>query len=400
MQTLNLMKRLKEKKHYVRFLGSCPTLLEKTKEIDVPSTKFYISDPPVTKFGAVSFLWKKGEMKKKLISKIESTPPVSWAEYSAPQGIKTTHEFDLDSGILTTDSVVKLGITVFMLSLTEKLLLTEWCVKEGIDVVWIEHDRVGRWLTKNPWLPKLRKLSRLVKTVVVSELSREIYVKLGWRPEDVVAIPNGIDMELFSAHGKVDRNPESGIRNSELSAIPRPGFRVPNSGFRIGCLSRLTYDKGVDLLIEAVNSTPNVLLTIVGTGKEEKNLKELARSSENRIKFTDHVDDLNDFYSSIDALILPSREHDPFGICVAEAMAAGVPTIITDVCGIASHLEGSESIIVKAGSADELRGAIEKIQRPEIWKRLAEVGPMVVKERFSVERMVEKYEEVIGGMGK
>lgn len=373
MQTLSLMRGLKEKGHNVRFLGSCPTLLERTKEIDVPSEKLEIGDPPVTKFGVVSFLCRQFGIKKKLIKIVEGV--------LCP--VRALHAMPLRGTLVHHD------ITILMLSITEKLLLTDWCVKNGINAIWIEHDRVGRWLTKNPWLPKLRKLSRCVKTVVVSNLSREIYIKLGWRPEDVVAIPNGIEFRARkNARGAGLVYPEP------VEGVTRATGTKPN--LHIGCISRLTHDKGVDLLVKTVNSIPDVTLTIVGSGKEEEKLKALAQPSGDRIKFVEHVDDLNDFYSSIDALVLPSREHDPFGICIAEAMASGIPTIITDACGIASHLEGSESIIVKAGDVKALRDAIVEIQKPEIWNKLSEVGPEIVKKRFSAGKMVERYEELIG----
>src|SRR3989338_4926158 len=81
-----------------------------------------------------------------------------------------------------------------MLSLTEKILLTPWALQQGIKVYWVEHDRIGHWLTWNPWLPILCKLSKNVTTFVVSEFSRKLYLNLGWPPEKTVAIPNGVNL--------------------------------------------------------------------------------------------------------------------------------------------------------------------------------------------------------------
>ncbi|NOS66974.1 MAG: glycosyltransferase family 4 protein, partial [Candidatus Peribacteraceae bacterium] len=218
VQTLSLMKGLNERGHAVAFLGSCPVLLEETAKLHLPHAKLKIGPPPVTKWGAMNFFWRKHKMQQRL--------------EAALSGFS-----DLDA--------------IFMLSMSEKLLLTEAAVAKGIKVFWIEHDRVGRWLTKNPWLPRLRELSNTVTTICVSELSRKIYLDLGWKPEKVIAIPNGIDLKRFSS-------PPS-PRTAERGA----------GGVRLGCVARLSPGKGVDVLIQAVSGLPEVDLTIIGKGPDE-----------------------------------------------------------------------------------------------------------------------------------
>ena len=343
VQTLSLMKGLIEKGHDVSFLGSCPTLLEQVRSEKMKSEKLLIGKPPVTKWNAVSFLWRKKKMQYQLIKAMEK------------QG-------EIDA--------------IFMLSLTEKLLLTQWCADHGIKVIWVEHDRVGRWLTKNPWLPQLRELSVLATTVVVSSLSISLYRSIGWRGK-IVAIPNGIDLAKF------DSSPISG----------------PSSPLRIGCIVRLTHDKGVDVLIHAVKDLPNIHLTIIGTGREESAVQSLLKKNlqATSYKLQATHENIADFYRSIDVLVLPSREHDPFGLVVAEAMASGVPTICTDACGIASYLNSAESIIVSAGNVKKLRDAILQIQQHDQWTHLSSLGPIVAKNRFSLSAMVERYDALLCG---
>ena len=271
---------------------------------------------------------------------------------------------------------------IFMLSLSEKLLLTEWAVTQGIKVFWIEHDRVGRWLTANPWLPKLRNLSGLVTTVVVSDLSRDLYLGLGWDPKKTIAIPNGIDTARFA------RRP---------SPSPNP------SPFRIGCIARLTYDKGIDLLIKAIKDFPNVTLTIVGQGKEEEKIQKLIGQvneqtskpeNQKRITILSSIDPVK-FYQEIDCLVLPSRSHDPFGLVIAEAMAAGVPAIVTDACGIARYLQKEEAIIVAAGSVETLRDAFREVQKKDRFEILARNGPQIAAAKFSLLRMLDSYSALL-----
>lgn len=356
VQTLSLMRGLRARGHDVTFLGSCRVLLGKLQELGMKNYELRIGDPPVTKWGAVSFWWRQNAMRKKIIKSLRPPHPAL-----SPMGE---------------------GNVICMLSLTEKLLLTDWAVARGIRVFWIEHDRVGRWLRWNPWLWRLRRLSRLATTVVVSDLSKRIYVELGWDPERIVVIPNGIDVERF---------------------CPRDGSTTltMTRGLHIGTVARLSHEKGVDLLIEAVKDLPNVHLTIVGAGRDDGHIRHMidrinagTEEPKNHITLLPSVPDVAAFYRSLDLFVLPSRDHDPCPLAPIEAMACGVPVILTDACGTAGYLEhGNDALIIPANSRGALRAAILRLQsNVGLCHRLAARGPRVVAERFSMERMVGQYE--------
>jgi len=60
-----------------------------------------------------------------------------------------------------------------------------------------------------------------------------------------------------------------------------------------------------------------------------------------------------------DVLVLPSL-HDGFGLVVAEAMASGVPVIVTDQCGSAEWVDASVGWVVAAGSTEALANALRE----------------------------------------
>jgi glycosyltransferase involved in cell wall biosynthesis len=152
----------------------------------------------------------------------------------------------------------------------------------------------------------------------------------------------------------------------------------------------------VDVLIEAVKNLPDVSLTIVGTGHEERSLH-LATCNFPHISITSHIDDLASFYRSLDAFVLPSREHDPFGLVAGEAMMLGIPVIVTDACGIAGYLtNGCDAVITPCGSVEALRTAILDMKKaPEKCARMSTIGKRTAEEKFSMENMVKKYEEML-----
>jgi glycosyltransferase involved in cell wall biosynthesis len=355
-QTLSLMSGLMKHGHEVSFLGSCPTLLKEVPHLTSHVSRLDIGKPPVTKWGAMSFLWRQFWMKKKLISQISNL-------ISQQQSKSTNNEQ---------------RTTIMMLSLSEKLLLTKWAHDQNIKVIWIEHDTVGRWLTMNPWRHRLKRLHKLCTTITVSELSREIYIRLGWKPDNIIAIPNGIDIEKYHPIAEQRKEP-----------------KFPT--IRIGCIARLTKDKGVHILIEAMKGISDASLIILGNGPEERSLKRLTK----KLHLTKVVDcvyevkSISSFYADIDLLVLPSIQNDPFGLVVAEAMASGIPTICTEACGIARHVSDEETMIVPAGDATSLRKGIELMQSSLRWVHYAKRGRIAASSEFSVLKMISRYEQMM-----
>lgn len=343
IQTLSLMEGLIERGHAVTFAGSCPVLLAECAKRGISTTDVQIGPPPVTMWGAVSFLWRKKKMQKKL------------------KEMLTAHSSQFTA--------------IVMLSLSEKLLLTDIAVAQGIKTLWVEHDRVGRWLAGNPWLPKLLKQSSYATTVTVSELSRQIYLKLGWNARKTIAIPNGIDANRFT------------------DIHPKPSV----NGLHLGCIARLSPEKGVDILIEAMAAAPkDVTLEIVGDGPEKRSLEIMVRKLRlnDRITFMPYEPNVAKVYERIDALVLPSRDNDPFGLVAAEAMLCGLPVIVTDACGIADYLEdGKDALVAKAASPASLTEAIKKLVTHS--SQLTAHSRAAALEKFSMKTMVEKYENVL-----
>lgn len=108
-------------------------------------------------------------------------------------------------------------------------------------------------------------------------------------------------------------------------------------------VSRLDYGyKKVDLAIKAFNKL-DYPLVIVGTGREEKKLKEMAAEN---IKFAGRVDEskLIKYYKGAKALIMPQEED--FGIVAVEAQSFGVPVIAYKKGGAADTVIDKETGIL------------------------------------------------------
>src|SRR5262245_38565989 len=116
-------------------------------------------------------------------------------------------------------------------------------------------------------------------------------------------------------------------------------------------------------LLEGKGGAP--WLVLVGDGAEAGALRELASQRALRqVVFagTREPKDLPAIYAAADLFVLPSR-HEPWGVVVNEAMAAGLPVVLSDRVGAAEDLlvDGSNGRLVPAGDAARLVAAIGEI---------------------------------------
>ncbi|CAN5355255.1 hypothetical protein BH10PAT1_BH10PAT1_5040 [soil metagenome] len=153
-------------------------------------------------------------------------------------------------------------------------------------------------------------------------------------------------------------------------------------------VSRLVKYKKVDLAIEAFNEL-NLPLVIVGTGREEKKLKNLANKN---VIFLGNIDDgkLSDVYKNAKALIFPQDED--FGIVAVEAQSFGVPVIAYKKGGaIDTVIQNKTGIFFDEQNTTSLIKAIRKFEKTKFNKKT------IVKnaKRFSKERFEREFLQVV-----
>ncbi|MDI7775501.1 glycosyltransferase [Asticcacaulis sp. EMRT-3] len=118
----------------------------------------------------------------------------------------------------------------------------------------------------------------------------------------------------------------------------RPVKPAPQGTVVLGTLGRLHVNKGIDIMIRALASLRarglDVRLRIGGDGPLKDEMVALVRllGLEHRVDFDGWVSRAADYLHALDLFVLPSRV-EPFGLVVAESMAAGVPIVATDIDG-------------------------------------------------------------------
>ncbi len=125
-------------------------------------------------------------------------------------------------------------------------------------------------------------------------------------------------------------------------------------------VGRFTPYKRFDLIVDAFNELP-YKLKIIGSGKQEKELKARAK---NNIEFLGHVSEkeLKETYSNAKALIFPQIED--FGITPLESMASGRPVIAYKAGGALETVKNNETgLFFNHQDIPTLKAAIEKFEK-------------------------------------
>ncbi len=145
--------------------------------------------------------------------------------------------------------------------------------------------------------------------------------------------------------------------------IAMPPAMPPEDKGYVLFVGRLEAYKGVATLIAAMRKHPKTMLRIVGEGPENTRLVALARGMKNVI-FEGFLqgEALWKEYAGARALVVPSLWYEPFGLVTLEAMARGVPVIVSDRGGLPEIVEdGVSGLVFRAGDAKGLAHAIGQL---------------------------------------
>lgn len=147
-------------------------------------------------------------------------------------------------------------------------------------------------------------------------------------------------------------------------AIRVPRKIVPSIGSRIGFVGRLSEEKAVNTLLDAMvrvhKSVPEADLTIVGTGPLEDRLKTycLKNGLESCVKFTGYKANSFEELKEMDVFVLPSRT-EGCPIVILEAMAMGLPVVATNVGGNPELVSNNETgFLVPFNDRDKMAQSI------------------------------------------
>lgn len=159
----------------------------------------------------------------------------------------------------------------------------------------------------------------------------------------------------------------------------------------IGTMGRFVEKKGFEIFLQGIKALKEqqvpVRAILGGDGPLKQNLQQMAEDFgiADLVSFPGWVEDKQAFFASLDIFILPSL-HEPFGIVLIEAMAAGLPCITTDTegpCEIIRH-DQDAIMIEKARPYQMAKEIIELIEDPERAFMMGYAAHMKTLEKYDI----------------
>ena len=209
-------------------------------------------------------------------------------------------------------------------------------------------------------------------------------IRAGFPSDKVMVIFNGIDTEYFAP-------------NAEAGRRIRHQWRIKDDESLIGVVGRLDpkKDHATFLSAAAKLKQPNIKFVCIGIGEPGFELRQLAESLklQDRLQWIAPQSAMSDVYNALDVMCLSSSFGEGFPNVIGEAMACGVPCVVTN-SGDSALVIGDLGEVVAAGDDERMAEAINKSlnqNRQTISIRLRQR----VIENFSLQELITKTESAL-----
>ena len=207
-------------------------------------------------------------------------------------------------------------------------------------------------------------------------------------PEKIEVVYNGLDLSEYQQTLKTKPlREELGLVNGTLlvGLIANFNFEIKGHIYFLGSAKKI------------LEKVPNVKFVLVGDGALRLRYEEVARKLNIRkdVYFLGKRTDVPSIISNLDVSVLSSTNEGLSNV-IMESMAAGKPVVATNVGGSREMVtDGVTGYLVPPADSQSMANAIiDLLRNPEKAMAMGGMGRKVVQEKFTVEAMVKKYEEL------
>ena len=227
-----------------------------------------------------------------------------------------------------------------------------------------------------------RALRRFDAVIAVSAPLRDELVRAGVPAERVHFVPNA----WTDIVEPLDR------------ASARAVLGLPAEGFVVGWVGRVSREKGLDVLVDALPALKDIQLRVcaLGEGSERPAVEARARQLgvAERIRWAGLVAEAARLFKAFDVFVLSSRT-EGVPIALFEAIAADVPVAATRVGGVPAVVEEAHALLIDAERPTALAQAIRQVyDNPSAAATRARSAKERLLARFGPQGWIQRHEEV------
>ena len=210
---------------------------------------------------------------------------------------------------------------------------------------------------------------------------------------DITVVLNGVDLVAFQPDvcraGRSESREKFGVREND--------FLLLFAGHEFA-------RKGLQTVLEAMRlmSDPSIRLLVAGGGRAEQYMRFARRAGiQDQVTFAGHVKDMARLFGAADLFVFPTL-YEAFGLVITEAMASGIPVLVSASAGAAEELirDGQDGMLISnPRDSHEVAGKIRTIkENRELRWTLSSLGRLRVLQTGWEEYgrgLLAVYEEVL-----
>ncbi len=231
----------------------------------------------------------------------------------------------------------------------------------------------------------------------------DFYIAISHKIKDVLVndgIPAG---HIFVVHSGINPNRFDDVAKDYLI----DEFNIKSSEQVVINVAHLAGHKGQQYLVKAIPlvlaKIPSARFFIIGGGELMDELQTLAASLglKQELIFTGFRRDVGAFYQIADLFVMSSVQ-EGLGTAVLDALALGKPVVATRAGGIPEIIRDGETgrLVTPADPKALSEGIIRMLTDDELAKRVSRAGKSVVKQKFTIDTMVDRnidvYRQILG----
>jgi glycosyltransferase involved in cell wall biosynthesis len=238
-----------------------------------------------------------------------------------------------------------------------------------------------------------RVLSRFIPARIVScsQVARDLHQAMGYRKDNWIVIPNGFDLSSF----RPDHAARDEVRE-ELGIAPNTPL--------VGLIARWDLQKNhrgfIQMAAKISTEVPDVHFLLAGRQIDSGNNTLLKWVQDAGLASRVHLlglrTDVPRLTAALDVATLVSSFGEAFPNAIGEAMACGIPCVVTDV-GDSAEIVGDTGIVCRPDDVDALAASCIRLLRSDeaVRLHLGVLARQRVSCNFDIEEVVRKYAEFL-----